>query len=158
MVRYSKSALFHSDVYIPCKETVDKVVRMYQENFKEYVLSKHLQERLLNTNKDRSHNYLSNVLNECLKTIQSNPRDYFEIELSQDNKYFNDNKWHITKYCIRIPYNKNEDLALSIRPEFSCSNYSGNNLVVTAWINHKDDDHSTLNYDKYCSEEQWKVL
>lgn len=154
---YSK--LFHKDIYFP--QGAKESALALQKEFNEYNLSRHLQEHLNTKGKDRSHNYLDKALEECLNTIQDNPQEPFEIELSKDYHLFGKKGWFVTKYCIRIPYNKKEDLVVSIRPRWNREkkNYDfDNNLVVTAWLNDNKDHHYTLDETKYCNEKGWNTL
>lgn len=153
---YSK--LFHKDVYLP-KDVNDNVIKL-QKAFKNYKISKHLQEHL-SRGKDRSHNYLGTILNSCLNTISSNPQEPFEVELSKDYHLFGTSSWMVTKYCVRIPYNKKQDIVVAIRPRWN-KDKNGydfeDNFIVTAWLNANNDTHITLDAKKYCSEEEWNNL
>lgn len=151
--------LFHKDVFFP--KNADKSVKVLQQLFNGYVLSKHLKEHLEDNYADRSHDYLQDALEECLTTIRTNPQEAFEIELSCDYHTFGDNYWHVTKYCIRMPYNKTQDIVVAIRPYFDRETRKVDhkrNKIVTAWLNHRKDDHFTLDGSKYCSHEEWNKL
>ena len=153
---YSK--LFHKDVFIP--NNVQEIVKNYQEKFTGYRLSNHLKEHMKGYD-DRSHDYLEEALIKCLDTIQQCSQEAFEVELSKDYRYFGKSGWIVTKYCIRIPYCNTQDLVVSIRPFFDQQTKRfdfSKNLIVTAWLNDKNDSHSTLDASKYCSQGEWKSI
>ena len=148
--------LFHKDVFMP--DNVDKAVASMQRRFDGYELSRHLQQHISNKHCDRSHDYLGLILESRLATIKNNPQEPFEVELGKDWYVFGDSNWHVTKYCIRLHYTNNQDIVVSIRPHFNkeTKRYEWDkNLVVTAWLNHNNDNHTTLDDSKYCSKEEW---
>ena len=152
--------LFHSDVFVP--EHAQKLVHQLQRNLKDYYLSKHFEEHLNNQYfEDRSHLYLKDIVENCLEDINTQSQDAFEVELTKSFKEFGTHAWLVTKYCIRIPYDNDTDLVIVIRPhwnkKYQCYN-SRDNLIVTAWINHKEDNHKTLDTTKYCSKNRWLVV
>lgn len=149
--------LFHKDVFMP--ESIQEIVFQYQLHFNGYYLSKHLKSHLEEC-ADRSHAYLHDTLVECLDTIKDHPQEAFEIEVTQDYNTFRTDDWVVTKYCIRIPYNYHQDIVVSIRPQFNKKVRKFNwhkNLIVTAWINARTDNHYTLDATKYCSQQEWKA-
>ena len=149
-----RSVLCHSDVFMP--NGVQRVVRILESHLKSYQLSRHLEEHLDN-DVDRSHFYLRDIIKECIESIHKNPQDGFEVELSTDNS----KDWYVTKYCIRVPYSVDEDVAIVIRPRLNEASKKydfSRNLVVTAWLNHKSDAHYTLDESKYCNKERWEEL
>lgn len=155
------SLLFHKDVFIP--NGVQKIVCDLQFHMKGYFLSKHLEEHLNNQSiEDRSHKYFRNYVINTLNEMASGSapiREAFEIELSKDYHFFGKAGWFVTKYCIRAPYDSKTDLVIVIRPQWDKENQKYDftkNMVVTAWLNHKDDAHYTLDDSKYCNEEKWK--
>lgn len=148
-----RRVLFHKDVFMP--EGVQRIVRILESHLTSYRLSRHLEEHLDN-DIDRSHYYMRDIIRECIDSIHSNPQDGFEVELSTDDG----RHWYVTKYCVRVPYGINEDVAIVIRPmfdEMSKKHDMRRNLVVTAWLNHKDDAHYTLDETKYCNKERWEI-
>ena len=155
------SLLFHSDVFVP--DGIQEQVAKIQRNMKAYNLSLHFQEHLNNQlTEDRSHTYFRNAVMNSLNQMISNDRvtrKAFEIELSKDYRFFGRPGFFVTKYCIRIPYDNQTDLVIVIRPKWNKEkgNYDeNNNLVATAWLNNKNDNHYTLDETKYCSEEEWE--
>ena len=70
----------------------------------------------------------------CLKRIKEKPVRPFEVEV--------DTGWYIpriTKWVVRVPYNETLDISIAVR------DYK----VVTAWVNHNKDIHTTLDLSKY---------
>jgi hypothetical protein len=72
---------------------------------------------------------------ECLASLKDEPIDPFEVEVEKAV----DGKILVTKYVVRIPYDKNRDISVSIR----------GNKIITAWLNFVDDVHHTLDLSKY---------
>ena len=97
------------------------------------LLSRHIQEHL--EKGDHKHGYNKEGLLKCIQNLKDNPVDPFEVEveIKPDNKNF------ITKYVVRVPYDKDRDISVSIR----------GNKIITAWLNHVDDIHYTLDLSKY---------
>jgi len=153
-----ETKLFHKDVYIP--EECSLTIKQMQEQFFGYKLSKHLQDHIKDneTTFDRKHNYTKEEVLSKLDTIKGNPREVFEVEMSRDKKAFRTKDWVLTKFCIRIPFNDNDDMCVAIRPDYSGSDafYRWGFLIVTIWINSNSDSHTTLDVTKYCSEEDWE--
>ena len=151
------SILFHSDVFM-LDDAKNQVVSL-QRKMKSYFLSKHFQEHLDNQNQeDRSHTYFKNfVLNILNEQVSDYYRLYpaFEVEYSKDYHFFKKSGWFVTKFCIRVPYKQDEDIAFVFRPMYKDGEVV-DFMVVTAWINHKNDNHKTLDTTKYCSKEMWK--
>ena len=157
------SILFHSDVFIP--KGIQEVVLDLQKLMSGYFLSKHFEEHLTNQDsEDRSHTYFKNaVINDLNEMISDSRRlvKAFEIELSKDYHFFGLSGWFVTKYCIRLPYSNSQDLVVVIRPQWDRLNKkydASRNMIVTAWINHNQDDHKTLDVSKYCSKERWEEI
>ena len=154
------SLLFHSDVFVP--EGIQDEVKRIQRKMTSYRLSKHFKEHLDNqATEDRSHTYFRNAVMNSLNQMTSNSRvlrEAFEVELSKDYHFFGKSGWIVTKYCIRIPYDSQTDLVVVIRPQWDANKLdydASNNLVATAWINHKRDNHSTLRAGAYCTKAEW---
>lgn len=148
------SLLFHKDVFM--LKSAQEISMEYQKLLNKYFLSKHFQEHIDNQyTEDRSHTYLPDVIKQCLDSLKETPREVFEVELSKDSNFFGRDGWFVTKYCCRIPYDNFQDLVVAIRPVYKKDKIV-NNMVVTAWMNAKNDHHHTLNTDKYCSKEKWK--
>lgn len=142
--------LFHKDVFLP--EGINEVCKKLQTNLTSYFYSRHFKEHLDNQLvENRSHLYLKDVVTKCLDSIKTTPREVFEVELSKL-----EDCWKVTKYCCRIPYDSTQDLVVAIRPQYNYNGVVVNNMIVTAWMNHKYDHHTTLDTTKYCSEYEWK--
>ena len=155
-----ETKLFHKDVYIP-DEFKLTLVQM-QQQFLGYKLSKHLQEHIEDneTTFDRKHDYTKEEVLSKVDTIKGNPREVFEVEVSRDKKTYRTEDWVVTKFCIRIPFNDNDDMCIAIRPDYSGSSsfYRYGFLIVTIWINSNEDSHTTLDTTKYCSKEDWESV
>ena len=67
-------------------------------------------------------------------TIDIYPEAIFEIEIIKDSS-------KPIKISCRIPFNKELDLSLAIDWQ--------DKYVKTVWLNHKDDQHDTLDLGKY---------
>lgn len=147
--------LFHKDVFMP--EGAQDVCKQYQKSLNSYSFSRHFQEHLDNQEQeDRSHKYLSAVIDECLKSVKATPQQAFEVELGKSYRVFGESGWFLTKYCIRIPYDATQDLVVAIRPKYDGSKVI-DNTIVTAWLNSNGDHHFTLDKTKYCDLEEWNI-
>lgn len=152
--------LFHQEVFMP--DGVPEVAKRCQEKFNGYRFSSHFLEHIKKQEQgreDRSHTFNQQIVENCLKTIKTSPREAFEVELSNDFEAFGSDNWFVTKYCIRIPYDDYADVVVVIRPHYSCTSGGSprivGNLIVTAWMNSNTDHHYTLDGDNYCSREEW---
>lgn len=92
--------------------------------------SLHLWEHLLFGN--IKHDISERTLNEIVDGISNNEIDYdlFEVEITDGE---------ITKAVVRTEYDEKRDISIVYRKD----------LIVTAWLNFKDDSHFTLDYKKY---------
>lgn len=153
--------LLHSDVFMP--ETINGTQNLYdlvsklQKHLGTHRLSEHLKQHIDDYD-DRSHDYLGNVLEGCIMSCTGNPQRPFEVELTEIGTR-GAKAWAVTKYCVRVPYSKDQDVAIVIRPgiDYAKMVYDvKRNVVVTAWLNHATDAHSTLDHSKYCSKENWE--
>ena len=147
---YSK--LFHKDVFMPLAVS-DRGLEL-QKTLGNYFLSKHFKEHLENCYEDRSHKYLADIVTECLDSLKDTQREVFEVEVSKNFHFFGKSGWFVTKYCCRIPYSYDQDLVVAIRPQYRDGKVV-NNMVVTAWLNSKTDNHRTLDGSKYCKAVEW---
>ena len=149
--------LFHSEVYLPIK--TQEVCKELQQNLNDYFFSRHFEEHLENQIvEDRSHTYLKDVIVECINSLKTRQQPVFEVELGKDYHYFKKPGWFVTKYCCRIKYSEEQDLVVAIRPQYTDGKYNGNNMIVTAWMNSREDNHYTLDRTKYCSREEWNNI
>ena len=149
--------LFHKDVFFP-SVTIPYVKKLQKDLFKGYVLSQHLEDWLWDDKANRSHSYVRDILIKCLDKLSEEYREVVEVEFSKDYHYFKKRGWFLTKYVCRIPYENGQDIVVVIRPQWDAFNQCynvNNNLVVTAWLNSSEDDHSTLDASKYCTKEEW---
>lgn len=145
--------LFHKDVFVPAG--VDAVCNDLQKCLGKYFFSNHFSGHIDNqAEEDRSHTYIEDVVVECLNSLKVTPREAFEIELGKDYYKFGKAGWFVIKYCCRIPYSADQDLVVVIRPQYKGSTVV-DNMIVTAWMNSREDSHTTLNGDRYCSEKEW---
>lgn len=154
------SLLFHKDVFMPQEAKNTSVV--LNQAMTNYFLSKHFEEHLNNqASEDRSHTYFRNVVINSLNEMCYQPKkilEPFEVEYSKDFHFFGKPGWFVTKYCVRVPYGVNDDLVIVIRPQWDKFRQSydvDKNMIVTAWLNHKEDSHTTLDASKYCDENKW---
>ena len=154
--------LFHKDVFVP--NGIQSIVKSLQRDLKDYQLSKHFSEHLNNQAiEDRSHTYIKDIVMDTLNGLANGfnePQEAFEIELSKSYNDFGVSGFLVTKYCIRLPYDENQDLVIVIRPGWNKEKLDYDedvNLIVTAWMNSRDDAHFTLDASKYCSEQFWNT-
>lgn len=66
----------------------------------------------------------------------------FEIETTENGK--------VTKVCGRKSYNSRKDISIVVATNSELT-------LVTAWLNRKEDDHETLNRDKYDDPDKLKL-
>lgn len=148
--------LFHKELFYP--EGTVVACDNLQRSLNTYFFSKHFEDHLQNQSvNDKKHRYLKDIVIECLNTLKTQPREVFEVELGKDYHFFGKSGWFVTKYCCRIPYDSDKDLVVAIRPQYKDGKLV-DNMIVTAWINHKYDAHYTLDKSKYCSEEDWNNI
>lgn len=132
--------LWHSDVFIP-----QKLYHQVERQKTRFILNKkhksyHLILDRLNNNKhDIKHDYTEKDVDDIVMKIMYSDIKPFEIETT-DNK--------VSKYVIRISYDNERDISVVIRF----------NTIITAWINHKEDIHKTLDKSKYTTEEDWNKM
>lgn len=125
--------LYHKDKFM-YKEDIESCLKM-QRNLNQYQISLHLLNHIKKDNK-RRYNYCSNDIYNAIGRLIDNPVEPFELERRYDDYGF----CHIEKYCVRIPLNKYYDISIVIK-------YNG--YIITAWLNNKDDVHSTLDLSRY---------
>ena len=125
--------LLHIEKHIP--ESVLKTVSWLQTKIDvtNISLSRHIQEHL--EGGDRKHSYNKEGLLKSVQNLKNNPVNPFEVEVEtgEDKKYF------VTKFVVRVPYDNERDISISIR----------GNKIITAWLNHIEDTHKTLDLSKY---------
>ena len=144
--------LFHIDVFMPEKFKAQAI--KLQQDFKQYEFSMHMNDNVLNEDKHKSHDYGEDIL-KSIDKIGKYITPAFEVEVEKHN-----NSWYVCKYCIRIPVdNKNVDAVIVIQPYFNrkTKQYDNTrNLIKTAWLNSRTDNHNTLEADKYVKKDEWK--
>lgn len=150
------SLLFHKDCFFP--QDAQKMAQDMQKKFTKWTLSQHVLDHANDPQKDKSHRYTLDGLQESLKQVLESPHEVFELELSKDYYKFGPG-WFITKICIRVPYGPHQDACLSIRPNYNkeTKEYEMDNaFIVTCWLNCDNDSHTTLDESKYCSQQKWR--
>ena len=146
-----KTILLHKDVYFP-KLMQDKV-NLVINKYKTYKLSNHVTTHAVEF-EDRSHSYTLAGLGSALDKFfaeSSKVVEAFEVEMT----LFDFPKPHclITKICLRAPYSDTQDVCLSIRTCNEGGKFDTSKaFIVTAWLNHKNDSHFTLDASKYADE------
>ena len=85
-------------------------------------------------------------MTKALKSIQKNKTKPFEIEVMYDNKK---RDYIITKYVVRVSYDETRDVSFVIVPVLDRYSKKFRGRIKTAWLNDKEDIHSTLNVSKY---------
>lgn len=123
--------LYHINVFMP--ENLIEQSLNQQRTVKFYIFTKHVKFKIFSKNP-----YFKNIsfftINKVLKSLKTSPIIPFEIETE-----IIDNKETVTKYAIRAECDKNHDIVLVIRTK----------VVITAYCNNKNDNHSTLDVSKY---------
>ena len=153
-----ETILLHKDVYMPTWMQIK--VRKVLQKYKRFILSNHVKEHA-SLDDDRSHQYVLSKLNESIEYLLehvSSCDDAFEVEMTQFD--YPQPYWLITKICIRVRYDEDQDVCLSIRTA-----KDGNTkvylpdvaFIVTAWLNHKNDSHRTLEVSKYLDEDEFQI-
>lgn len=122
-------ARFHKSIY--WDDSFDDEVRSILRNNKNIIISQHLRD-YIEANVSWQRNYSYNDFFDIHKYMSGY---IFEVEVDYDYK--------VDKFAIRIPYNDRFDLVSVFKV------IRGGLLVVTAWLNNKNDVHRTLNSDKY---------
>ena len=117
--------LYHKDVYfLPHFNTQSFILIKSVKR-----LSNHLWEHIDNSNKKR-YNIDVAKLYLILNSINESNCYPFEVETTDDI---------VTKCVIRCEYDEGRDISIVIR----------DGIVVTSWLNFKDDLHVTLDRSKY---------
>ena len=109
---------------------------------KSYVLSWHMKEHLANPN--FKHDIEYKKLLDCVNSLKQSPVKPFELEvvINDNPTGKNNNKTYaITKWVVRMPYDDGRDISVVVR----------DNVIITAWLNNKDDIHCTLDLYQYAS-------
>lgn len=125
--------LYHKDVYMP--ENFISQAKIHQRSIKKICFSYHLRQHI--SNPDLKHKISQDKLISCIKNLVLNPIKPFEIEVQENN---------LIKYVVRLPYNDYQDVSIVILCRNMHNDYP---LIKTAWLNHKFDNHYTLNKNKY---------
>ena len=150
-----KVILLHKDVYMP--KWIQSMVDLKLSKYKKFTLSKHVKDHAI-LDEDRSHGYTLPKLNEALTNAIGKTFEAFEVELTQ---YKENEKWIVSKICIRIPYSSTQEACISIRPYKDPTTGirdTSNALIVTAWLNSVNDAHFTLEVSKYFDKDECEYL
>ena len=126
--------LYHNEVYMPDDYVDDAHIMMRRAHRAKP--SRHVIEWLNGTGSSNSlrlkkHNYTLRDLKEALMHITRTLPDPFEIGVEDEE---------VIKYAVRMHLNAIDDITLVI---------DKNNVIRTAWLNKRDDVHSTLDANKY---------
>ena len=146
--------LLHKDVFLPNQFKED--CKKLQQGLGDYIYSRHMIEHLTDLTPDRSHRYFNGDITEkdidkLIESLATTQREVFEVEITKGS-----NGFYVTKYCCRIPFNNDQDFVVAIRPRYLVGGILS--MVVTGWLNHKDDAHYTLDESKYVSEKEYKKV
>jgi carbonic anhydrase len=117
--------LYHNDVYLP--EEIAEAAKDLLEDPKMH-FSAHLKEHL--EKPDPKHLLTEDAIWKAVNNLKKSPCTPFEVETNRNK---------VTKAVYRTPYNKDTDISIVFRKH----------TIVTAWLNRKDDTHSTLDTSKY---------
>ena len=123
-------ALLHSEVFMP--KWVKETVLEKEKSIKNSYLSKHCEDNLFISN--FKHNIEREKLLTIVNSLKTNPVLPFEVEITKDGTTYN-----ITKIVVRTSYDDKRDISIVLRE----------NMIVTAWLNYKIDEHKTLDESKY---------
>lgn len=125
--------LYHIEVYMP-QEYIDSSLSS-QRTLGTYKFSYHLKKRLFG-DRDYKHALNNKALVQCINNLRSSPTVPFEIEVDDGE---------IVKLVVRVPYTEENDVSIAIQLN---SSY-GCPLIKTAWLNDRNDIHTTLDTTKY---------
>jgi len=123
-------ALLHSEVFMP--KWVKETVMAKERKIRNAYLSKHCEDNLFISN--FKHDIEREKLLGIVNSLKTNPVMPFEVEITKDGTNYN-----VTKIVIRTNYNDERDISIVLR----------GNMIVTAWLNYKIDEHKTLDESKY---------
>ena len=123
-------ALLHSEVFMP--KWVKETVMAKERKIRNAYLFKHCEDNLFISN--FKHDIEREKLLEIVNSLKTNPVMPFEVEITKDGTNYN-----VTKIVIRTNYNDERDISIVLRE----------NMIVTAWLNYKIDEHKTLDESKY---------
>lgn len=127
------SDLYHIEVYMP-QEYIDSSLSS-QRALGTYRFSYHLKKRLFG-DRDYKHALNNKVLVQCINSLRLSPIVPFEIEVDDGE---------VVKLVVRVPYTEENDVSIAIQLNSS----NGCPLIKTAWLNDKNDVHTTLDTTKY---------
>lgn len=129
--------LYHIDVYMP-NELIEQVNHL-KDSIEDYRFSYHLRTQMEDAN-DKKH-YINDERDflDALNRMEEKQYLPFEVETFE-----NGGTVLVTKFVVRVPYDKKRDITLVIAPK-------GEDIAVikTAWLNFKNDVHSTLDESRY---------
>ena len=122
--------LYHKQVY--WKRWFDTAICKLIDVNQPLKISSHFNRE--HTNNKMHGNHLVDT-DKLIQIVYKRIKSYlFEVETEYENHIET-----ITKAVFRAPYDDEKDVVIVVR----------NNLIVTAWFNHNDDKHMTLDASKY---------
>lgn len=124
------TALLHSEVFMP--KWVKDIVIAKEKRLKNVYLSKHCEDNLFISN--FKHDIDRERLLEIVNSLAIHPVLPFEVEITKEGINYS-----VTKIVVRTSYNDEKDISIVLR----------GNMIVTAWLNYKTDEHYTLDEGKY---------
>ena len=153
--------LFHKDVYMTAGFKTELTAKVRRLN--RFVYSDHLISNIENARRHNrwNHLYTLNDIEETLKTLSVADIEVFEVEVTKDSETYSNDRWHTSKVVVRFMSVSGVDLVVVLRPTQQEENQAPNwcvATVVTAWFNNADDNHATLDTQKYVSKKEWLKL
>lgn len=115
---------YHKDIWLP--DNLIEECKQLVKTPKKFSL--HAYQRL--NSKDRSHKVDRGLVVASLKKIQKNPPEPFEVYTNNNGK--------AEKFCMRGHYKKDDIIFVFTKK-----------LIVTFWLNDKNDSHKTLDEELY---------
>jgi len=126
------SKLYHKDVYMPSELIVAAMRHQARLNIDRVQFSRHMQDHF--AGRDEKHLAEKEDILKALSNAKISNVVPFEVE-TEDNV--------MIKYCIRVPLNSFEDVAIAIAVR------GDDAFIKTAWNNRRGDRHYTLDKGKY---------
>jgi len=128
---------YHKDIYF--KPWFEYVCTQLIETRMIYA-SNHLRERMSERNID------SVKFDVVLDLIQDRCKPYEIFEVKMEGRY-------IKEIAIRTPYNRISDLIIVLADGYNDETAEAFLTVKTAWLNNYKDNHETIDYTRYETEE-----
>lgn len=146
----NKTKLYHEELYMP--EEGLKSALQAQKEIRVIKFSYHFTKQHLDTTDYKHHLDKAKILLAISKMSSSSPVKPFEIEMTQGS----DDKWYLTKYVVRVPYDYSRDCSIVVLVAFDSKTNKqdfANAFIKTVWLNSKEDTHKTLDLSKYSPED-----